>query len=91
MALSALEAAKAGKSITASSAIVPITTSSSVNVKAEEPAGNRDFPKGMVSMLIPSPSGTVRAPEWSRSGKPVVGLIEIVLSLPLAYHWLTTG
>jgi len=27
---------------------------------------------------------------WVASGKPAVGLIENVLSLPLAYHWLTT-
>ena len=28
--------------------------------------------------------------QWVASGKPAVGLIHFLLSLPLAYHWLTT-
>ena len=34
---------------------------------------------------------TGKARECYRSGKPVVGLIHFLLSLPLAYRWLTTG
>jgi hypothetical protein len=43
LALSPLEAARAGNSTAASSAIVAITTNSSVNVKAERAASTRDF------------------------------------------------
>ena len=39
----------------------------------------------------PNGWGTGKAREWLASGKPVVGLIQFLLSLPLAYHWLPNG
>jgi hypothetical protein len=32
-----------------------------------------------------------RLREWQASGKPAVSLIGVLLSLLLAYHWLSTG
>jgi hypothetical protein len=48
---------------------------------------------GLRSLQLRSapPPRLLWAPNWPGSGKPVVGLIENVLSLPLAYHSLTCG